>query len=223
MHHSTKRRVVLGMTTGGLLLTGMGMAQADASADGAAAHSPGLLSGNLIQAPIDAPINVCGNVIDVVGVLDSAAGNHCGNAGGNASTALGVAKGSPGVASGNLIQAPIDAPINVCGNSVSGVGVGNIAFDNTCSNGDEMRPPSPPVPPGHSGPPTCTCQPPATPTTPGGHGKGSTTSRTPGSLAETGTDVGNVVAPFGASMLGGGGLLLRKRVTSLRRLGGRQH
>ena len=51
MHHSTKRRVVLGMTTGGLLVGGLGMgiAQADATANGGAAGSPGLLSGNLIQ------------------------------------------------------------------------------------------------------------------------------------------------------------------------------
>ncbi|MFK0292400.1 chaplin [Streptomyces sp. NPDC090442] len=48
-----------------------------AHAKGFAAHSPGVLSGNVIQIPIDIPINVCGNSIDVIGLLNPAFGNHC--------------------------------------------------------------------------------------------------------------------------------------------------
>ncbi|MFB7636882.1 chaplin [Streptomyces sp. NPDC056149] len=48
-----------------------------AHAKGFAAHSPGVLSGNVIQIPIDLPINVCGNSIDVIGLLNPAFGNHC--------------------------------------------------------------------------------------------------------------------------------------------------
>src|SRR5579883_2900332 len=86
MHFSTKRRVVLGMTTGGLLMTGLGMASAhaDTTATGETSHSPGIGSGNLIQLPVNAPINVCGNQIDVIGILDSVTGNSCSNDGGSA-------------------------------------------------------------------------------------------------------------------------------------------
>ena len=88
MHFSTKRRVVLGMTTGGLLMTGLGMASAhaDTTATGETSHSPGIGSGNLIQLPVNAPINVCGNQIDVIGILDSVTGNSCENNGGSTPT-----------------------------------------------------------------------------------------------------------------------------------------
>ncbi|HZU56933.1 MAG TPA: chaplin [Actinocrinis sp.] len=144
MHFSTKRRVVLGMTTGGLLMTGLGMASAhaDTTATGETSHSPGIGSGNLIQLPVNAPINVCGNQIDVIGILDSVTGNSCSNDGGSAAggsndgtSASGDAKHSPGVGSGNLVQIPINAPINVCGNQVDVIGVGNTDHGNSCSNG----------------------------------------------------------------------------------------
>ncbi|KXN65910.1 hypothetical protein CONCODRAFT_12371 [Conidiobolus coronatus NRRL 28638] len=35
-----------------------------------ASESPGTLSGNVIQIPIVAPINACGNTVDVIGVLN---------------------------------------------------------------------------------------------------------------------------------------------------------
>ncbi|MBL1092515.1 MULTISPECIES: chaplin [Streptomyces] len=48
-----------------------------ANAYGVAANSPGILSGNLIQVPINIPINVCGNTINVPGLLNPAFGNIC--------------------------------------------------------------------------------------------------------------------------------------------------
>ncbi|MFI1977389.1 MULTISPECIES: chaplin [Streptomyces] len=41
---------------------------------------------------------------------------------------------SPGVASGNAIQVPINIPINLCGNTISVVGALNPAFGNACIN-----------------------------------------------------------------------------------------
>lgn len=64
---------------GAVALSGAGMAMADAGAEGVAAHSPGVASGNVLQLPINVPINVCGNTIDIVGVLNPAFGNQCGN------------------------------------------------------------------------------------------------------------------------------------------------
>ena len=56
---------------------GAGVAAADSGANAAAAHSPGALSGNVIQVPIHVPINVCGNTVDVIGALNPAFGNIC--------------------------------------------------------------------------------------------------------------------------------------------------
>ncbi|MER5277941.1 chaplin [Streptomyces sp. NPDC002809] len=52
---------------------------ADSGAEGAAVHSPGVLSGNLVQAPIHIPVNVCGNTVNVIGLLNPAFGNFCAN------------------------------------------------------------------------------------------------------------------------------------------------
>ncbi|GAA1187746.1 hypothetical protein GCM10009654_51680 [Streptomyces hebeiensis] len=51
-------------------------------ADGAAVGSPGVLSGNNVQVPVEIPINVCGNTVDPVGVLNPAFGNVCANTSG---------------------------------------------------------------------------------------------------------------------------------------------
>ncbi|MCZ9344995.1 chaplin [Streptomyces sp. TRM76130] len=59
--------------------SGAGVAAADAGALGAAANSPGAVSGNVVQVPVHAPVNVCGNTLDVVGVLNPAFGNDCEN------------------------------------------------------------------------------------------------------------------------------------------------
>ncbi|WP_225799453.1 chaplin [Streptomyces sp. NK15101] len=48
--------------------------------------------------------------------------------------ALGLAAGSPGVLSGNVVQVPIHVPINICGNSVNVIGALNPAAGNTCIN-----------------------------------------------------------------------------------------
>jgi hypothetical protein len=56
-----------------------GIAAADSDAHGAAAHSPGALSGNVLQVPIHVPINVCGNTVNIIGLLNPAFGNTCTN------------------------------------------------------------------------------------------------------------------------------------------------
>ncbi|WP_329460519.1 chaplin [Streptomyces sp. NBC_01497] len=69
------------------VLGGAGAAAADghggeghgANAQAAAIGSPGLLSGNVIQVPVHVPVNVCGNSINVIGLLNPAAGNACVN------------------------------------------------------------------------------------------------------------------------------------------------
>ncbi|MEU5423086.1 chaplin [Streptomyces sp. NPDC020667] len=74
-----KKVAAAAAATGGLVLAGAGIAAADSGAQGAAVHSPGVASGNVIQVPVNVPVNVCGNTITIVGALNSAMGNTCVN------------------------------------------------------------------------------------------------------------------------------------------------
>lgn len=74
-----KKIAALTGATGALVMAGAGAAMADTSADGWAGHSPGIGSGNNTQVPVHAPINITGNGVDVIGVLDWVLGNHSAN------------------------------------------------------------------------------------------------------------------------------------------------
>ncbi|MEU9234713.1 chaplin [Streptomyces subrutilus] len=69
----------LALAVGFALLGGASVASADSEASGIAAGSPGVLSGNLVQVPVHVPINICGNSVNVIGVLNPAVGNTCVN------------------------------------------------------------------------------------------------------------------------------------------------
>ncbi|MCK7624230.1 chaplin [Streptomyces sp. RS10V-4] len=78
------KAVVLSAAAGIAVVGGAGVAGAHghggASAAGGAVGSPGVISGNLIQIPVDVPINACGNSVNIVGLLNPAFGNTCINA-----------------------------------------------------------------------------------------------------------------------------------------------
>ncbi|MFB7904938.1 chaplin [Kitasatospora sp. NPDC056076] len=76
-----KKAAILSLATTGLVLGAAGGAFASSGAQGVAAGSPGVLSGNQIQVPIHIPLNVCGNTINVIGLLNPAFGNSCANVG----------------------------------------------------------------------------------------------------------------------------------------------
>src|SRR4051794_40976017 len=85
MRQVTRKSLITVAAAGGVLaLAGSGVAYADAGAQGAAVGSPGVLSGNNVQVPVHVPVNVCGNSVNVVGLLNPAFGNHCVNAGSHA-------------------------------------------------------------------------------------------------------------------------------------------
>ncbi|MFC8953451.1 chaplin [Streptomyces sp. NPDC057101] len=65
------------LVTGGALALSAGAAHADSGAQGAAVGSPGVGSGNTVQLPVHVPVNVCGNTVNVVGLLNPAFGNGC--------------------------------------------------------------------------------------------------------------------------------------------------
>ncbi|QCW79871.1 chaplin [Streptomyces sp. S6] len=159
-----KSMIVMAAASGLLAATG-GAAHADASADGAAVGSPGSVRAMPYRFPVHVPVNACGNTVNVIALLNPAFGNSCANVsssgqdddyghggGGNrtgGSSAEGAAVGSPGVLSGNLVQAPVHVPVNVCGSTVNVVGALNPVFGNTCKNvsgpKDEHPPTEPPV------------------------------------------------------------------------------
>ncbi|WUT80365.1 chaplin [Streptomyces sp. NBC_00669] len=53
---------------------------ASAGAGGVAAGSPGVLSGNVVQVPVHVPVNLCGNTVNVIALLNPSFGNTCVNA-----------------------------------------------------------------------------------------------------------------------------------------------
>ncbi|MEU9029143.1 chaplin [Streptomyces sp. NPDC048383] len=72
-----KKAAAVTMIAGGLVAAGAGVSSAHggASAEGVAQHSPGVASGNLLQVPVNVPVNVVGNTVNVIGLLNPAFGN----------------------------------------------------------------------------------------------------------------------------------------------------
>ncbi|MEU3369473.1 chaplin [Streptomyces sp. NPDC006711] len=75
----TAKALVLSTAAVAAIAGGAGVAAADAGAQGAATNSPGVLSGNMAQIPVHVPVNVCGNTINVIALLNPAFGNTCVN------------------------------------------------------------------------------------------------------------------------------------------------
>jgi ChpA-C len=73
------KAAVLTAAAGAALASTAGIANADAGAAGGAANSPGVISGNNVQVPIHIPVNICGNTVDIIALLNPAAGNVCEN------------------------------------------------------------------------------------------------------------------------------------------------
>jgi hypothetical protein len=73
-----KKAAAVTVIAGGIIAAGAGAASATghgAGAHGAATHSPGVVSGNVIQVPVHVPVNVVGNTVNVIGLLNPAFGN----------------------------------------------------------------------------------------------------------------------------------------------------
>jgi hypothetical protein len=77
--NAIRRGATLTALAAGILLAAGGVAAADSDATGAAIGSPGVLSGNVVQIPIDIPINACGNSLNLLGILNPTFGNTCAN------------------------------------------------------------------------------------------------------------------------------------------------
>ncbi|MCM1946053.1 MULTISPECIES: chaplin [Streptomyces] len=75
-----RRGLAVALAAGAVVVAGGSVASADAGAQGVAAYSPGVGSGNLIQVPVHIPVNACGNTVSVIGLLNPTFGNTCVNA-----------------------------------------------------------------------------------------------------------------------------------------------
>ncbi|MFE9622774.1 chaplin family protein [Streptomyces sp. NPDC006527] len=195
---------------------------ADSAANGSAVGSPGLISGNAVQVPVHVPVNLCGNTVNVVGLLNPTAGNACANvdsaaehgrAGGGAK-ASGEAAHSPGVVSGNHAQVPVHVPANITGNSANGVGILNPVFGNKSVNTseEEHEAPAEPQPPTRNTPPAASQPAPTTPKTvpPAGSPQVPAPRASDPSLAHTGADATAPALLGSAALVLGGALLYRR-------------
>ncbi|MEV5282011.1 chaplin, partial [Streptomyces sp. NPDC052811] len=82
MRQVTRKGLITMAAATGVIAMGSGAAHADSMAQGSAANSPGVLSGNAVQVPVHVPVNACGNTVNVIGALNPAFANHCVNKGG---------------------------------------------------------------------------------------------------------------------------------------------
>ncbi|GAA4914156.1 small secreted domain DUF320 [Stackebrandtia albiflava] len=118
-----------------------GRHESGALGDMVSAGNNGIANGNQVQAPIQVPVNVCGNA---VGALIGVAGAGCdGGAdadlghgghdreGGKVTEAKNTAltAGNQGIGNGNQLIAPIQVPVNVCGNAIAVLGVAGAGCD----------------------------------------------------------------------------------------------
>jgi hypothetical protein len=98
----------------------------------------GALSGNQLLAPVQAPINTCGNAVAVGGASD--AGCEGGADADYSGAGDLTTQDNVGLGNGSQLFAPVQAPVNVCGNSVAIFGSASAS----CEGGSDAE-----VPGGH--------------------------------------------------------------------------
>ncbi|GAB3440189.1 hypothetical protein GCM10027570_05470 [Streptomonospora sediminis] len=100
--------------------------------------SGGVASGNQINIPVDIALDVCGNSISVLGASKAECTTVVNviekspdNGGGEAPQT----DGSGGIASGNQVNVPVDAAVDICGNAVGVLGLAKGECIEQISNG----------------------------------------------------------------------------------------
>lgn len=104
-------------STGGASVHNVGVGDDDQRTSGRGSVG----GGNQINAPVNAPVNVCGNAVAVIGhsVAGCEGGAKVKNGGGGGHQRT---SGRGSVLGGNQVYAPINAPISICGNSAALLG-----------------------------------------------------------------------------------------------------
>jgi hypothetical protein len=107
-----------------------------------------LLSGNTVNAPISAPLNLCGISIGLLGFANSGceggASSSLSGEGGDSQNGNVTGNGNVSTGSGNTVNAPVSAPVNVCGVAVAGLGLSNAECKGGSSSciGETCTPPT---------------------------------------------------------------------------------
>lgn len=116
MNSWARKSVKVGVLSAGFLLAGTAAHAADTTSNNA-----GILNGTQVDAMVQAPIDVCGNAIAVLG---SATAGCTGGAWATFNGELGdlVSTNNFGLANGTQVRAFVQAPIDVCGNGVGVLG-----------------------------------------------------------------------------------------------------
>jgi ChpA-C len=135
MQGFAKRGLALVAATSGLVMATAGIASAQASATGGTDHSRGVASGNSLNTPVSVPLNVCGNQVTAISVVERTHGQYCKIGGGQGATAHGGTHRSGGILSGNSLNTAVSVPLNLCGNQVGAIGAGNSVGGSDCEIG----------------------------------------------------------------------------------------
>jgi ChpA-C len=133
MHGYAKRGLVLVAAASGLVLGSAAVAAADATVSAEASMSSGAGSGNVASAPVDVPVNACGNqaVAAAVRSVDDSQMCNIGDGGGASVTTS--TQDDRGAVSGNDINGAADVPVNACGNQVEAIAISTEDKPSTCT------------------------------------------------------------------------------------------
>jgi len=101
-------------------------AKTEGGVDQDSSDNTGVLNGTQVAAPIDVPVNVCGNSLAILGLANSQAA--CVNGGGSHTESIKQdSSDNTGIGNGTQIAAPVYVPLNITGNAASVLGEANAA------------------------------------------------------------------------------------------------
>lgn len=220
-------------TAAGILALYVSPALADSDATGTAGGSPGVVSGDNVLAPVNVPVDVCGNSVDVAAALDPAFGNSCASAPASAEPTGDRAHETSYGDSGYGTETGATPPSDVCGTPPAyGEETPPAYGDNAPPGYGEQTPPCAETPPPKSTPPAETTPPsestppettPPSQSTPPAETTPPSQTTPPGgpppSLPHTGSDREAMLAASAASaaLIAGGTMLYRRARAASRR------
>src|SRR5260370_617514 len=110
-------------------LPGAGVAYASGNGNVTGNGNVSLRSGNTVNAPVSAPVNLCGISLAVLGFANAGceggASSSLSGVGGDSQNGNVTGVGNVSTGSGNTVNAPVSAPVNVCGVSLAVLGFSN--------------------------------------------------------------------------------------------------
>src|ERR1700753_1916360 len=95
-----------------------------------------ILGGNAVSVPVNAPVDICGNAVGLIGsalgACQGGASVSGGSGSGSGSGTTQITNGAGSIGGGNAVSVPVNAPVDACGNAV-----GNAAAH--CRGGASVR------------------------------------------------------------------------------------